>query len=170
MGSCRSGTWATSTGRAGCSWRGAATTWSESTLTWNSKPAAVGSALSTATVTGTTTPTGIKLALELPHTVYLLTRKQAAQDEVVLVKAGTSAEGGKKLITGEIDSHSTEFTRIQEVEVTSPAGKQVFPGFPLFPAQKRTFDFEWEQSGTPAQIVLKFQHFKIESSIAASVQ
>ena len=123
-----------------------------------------------ATVTGTTTATGIKLALELPHTVYLLNRKPAAQTDVVLVKAGTSADGGKKLITGEIENHGTEFTRIQEVEVTSAAGKQVFPGFPLFPAQRRTFDLEWEQPGTPDQIVLKFQHFKIESNIGSSAQ
>lgn len=119
-----------------------------------------------ATVTGTTTSTGIKLALELPHTVYLLNRKEAAQNEVVVLKAAASEKDGKKLIAGEIENHSTEFTRIQEVEVSSPAGKQVFPGFALFPAQKRDFDFDWDEPGTPEQIVLKFQHFKVESKIA----
>lgn len=123
-----------------------------------------------ATVTGTTTANGIKLSLELPHTVYLLTRKEAAQKEVVLVKAGISSEGEKKLVTGEIDNRGAEFTRIQEVEVTSASGKQVFPGFPLFPDQKRTFDLEWEQPGMPAQIVIKFPHFKVESNIAPSAQ
>jgi hypothetical protein len=123
-----------------------------------------------ATVTGTRTATGIKLALELPHTVYLLNRKQAAPDEVVLVKAATAPGDEKRLVTGEIENHSTEFTRIQEVEVTSPAGKQSFPGFPLFPSQKRTFELEWEQRGAPERIVFKFQHFKIESGITPGAQ
>jgi len=121
-----------------------------------------------ATVTGTTTSAGVKLALELPHTVYLLDRKQAAQEEVVLAKTTVSESDGKKLITGEIENRGGEFTRIQEVEVTSPAGKQVFPGFPLFPGQERTFDLEWGQPGVPSQIVFKFQHFKVESKIGSA--
>jgi hypothetical protein len=117
-----------------------------------------------ATVTGTTTASGIKLSLELPHTVYLLTHKQAAQSDVILVKA-QNAGGEGEMIRGEIENHGSEFTRIQEVEVTSAAGKQVFPGFPLFPAQHRAFDLEWEQPGVPSHIVFKFKNFKIESSL-----
>jgi hypothetical protein len=117
-----------------------------------------------ATVTGTTTASGIKLSLELPHTVYLLTHKQAAQSDVILVKA-QNAGGEGEMIRGEIENHGSEFTRIQEVEVTSAAGKQVFPGFPLFPAQHRAFDLEWEQPGVPSHIVVKCKNFKIESSL-----
>jgi hypothetical protein len=118
-----------------------------------------------ATVTGTTTASGIKLSLELPHTVYLLTHKQAAQSDVVLVKAQSIGDGDGKMISGEIENHGSDFTRIQEVEVTSAAGKQVFPGFPLFPAQHRAFDLEWQQPGTPSHIVFKLKTFKIESGL-----
>jgi hypothetical protein len=35
----------------------------------------------------------------------------------------------------------------------------------LFPGQRRDFELDWDQPGTPEQIVLKFQHFKLESKL-----
>src|ERR1700687_488210 len=118
-----------------------------------------------ATVTGPVTPTGLKLAIELPHTVYLVGRRPLDQSQVSWNRAEIATEGGKRLVTAEIENHGAEFSRIQEVEVTSTAGKQTFAGFPLFPGQRRTIDLDWDQPGIPQRIVLKFQRFKIESGL-----
>jgi hypothetical protein len=121
-----------------------------------------------ATVSGPVSPTGLKLAIELPHTVYLVGRKPLDQSQVSWNRAEISTEGGKQLVTAEVENHGAEFSRIQEVEVTSAAGKQTFAGFPLFPGQRRAIELDWDQPGVPQRIVLKFQRFKIESNLKNS--
>jgi hypothetical protein len=59
---------------------GAATAWNESTLTWSNKPATVGSALSSATIAGTT-----KNWYELDVTSFLKAEKAAGRNLVTLV-------------------------------------------------------------------------------------
>ncbi len=118
-----------------------------------------------ATVTGPTTPSGLKLALELPHTVYLLGHKSLDQSQISWNRAEIARKGDKRLITAEVENHSGEFSRVQEVEIVSSSGKQTFGGFPLFPGQHREIEVDWDQSGVPEQIVLKFPHFKVESSL-----
>jgi hypothetical protein len=123
-----------------------------------------------ATITGATTTTGIKLALELPHTVYLLPRKPINREEIALLHAESSASGDQQQkIVAEVENHGSGLTRVQEIEVTSPSGKQQFGGFPLFPGQRRSFELDWNQSGTPAHIVLKFTHFKLETDLKPAV-
>ncbi len=123
-----------------------------------------------ATVTGTTTPTGLKLALELPHTVYLTGRKSLDQSQVSWNRAETNANGDKRQISAEIENHGAEISRVQEVEVlSSSGGKQTYAGFPLFPRQRRKIDLDWDQPGVPQQIVLKFPKFKTESQLKEAV-
>jgi len=121
-----------------------------------------------ATVTGPVSASGLKLEIELPHTVYLVGRKPLDQSQVSWNRAEISTEGGKRLVTAEVENHGAEFSRIQEVEVTSTSGKQTFAGFPLFPGQRRDIELDWDQPGVPQRIVLKFQRFKIESSLKNS--
>ncbi len=116
-----------------------------------------------ATVTGAVTQEGIKIALELPHTVYLLTKKPPAVDAVVWHRAEEAND--KRQIQAEVENRGAEFSRVQEVEVTSTSGKKSYPCFPLFPGQRRSFQLEWDQPGEPQQIVLKFARFKSESPI-----
>lgn len=117
------------------------------------------------TVSGPVTATGLKLAIELPHTVYLLGRKSLEQSQVSWNRAEISAEGGKRVVTAEVENHGGELARIQEVEVTSREGKQTFSGFPLFPGQRRAIELDWDQPGMPQRIVLKFPRFKLESAL-----
>ncbi len=118
-----------------------------------------------ATVTGPTTPNGLKLALELPHTVYLLGHKSLDQSQITWDRAEIDVKGDKRLITAEVENHSAEFSRVQEMEVVTSSGKKTFGGFPLFPGQRREIELDWDQPGVPQQLVLKFSHFKIESEL-----
>jgi hypothetical protein len=121
-----------------------------------------------ATITGTTSGTGLKLALELPHTVYLLGHQSLDQSQVAWNRAEISVKGDKHVITAEVENHGTQFSRVQEVEIHSSSGKKTFGGFPLFPGQHRDIELEWDQPGVPQQIVLKFPHFNIESSLKSA--
>jgi hypothetical protein len=118
-----------------------------------------------ATITGPPNPSGLQLALELPHTVYLLTKKPLVREEVVVGRAEfRNGEGAH--IEAEIESHGKDFGRVQSVEVLSEAGKKDYAGFPLFPGQRRALSLEWDQPGTPQRMVLKFEKFQVEHSIA----
>jgi hypothetical protein len=119
-----------------------------------------------AVVTGATTPTGIKLALELPHTVYVLPKKPLERDSVVVVRSTVS--GDARQIEAEVENRGQEFDRVQEVEVVSGSTRRSFPGFPFFPGQRRILRFEWDQPGKPEKMVLKFARFRVEQVLAAS--
>lgn len=125
-----------------------------------------------ATVTGPSTPTGLKLALQLPHTVYLLDKKPLDRDQVAWIRAETSDAGKKHQIIAEVENRSTEFSRVRQVQVNSATSKQEFAGFPLFPGQRRTIELDWEESSTPQHILLNFDRFKMESDLktATAVQ
>jgi hypothetical protein len=119
-----------------------------------------------ATITGPQTPAGIKLVLELPHTVYLLTKQPLPREAVVLHRA----ESGRKQIEAEIENRGREFIRVQEVEIASTSGKKDFAGFPLFPGQRRILKLDWEEAGEPQRITLKFEKFKLESPLRPIAQ
>ena len=121
-----------------------------------------------ATITGPTTPTGLKLALQLPHTVYLLDKKPLERDQVTWVRAESSASGSKRQIVAEVENHGVQFSRVREVQVTSATAKQSFAGFPLFPGQRRRIELDWDASEPPQQILLNFDHFKMESNLKAA--
>ena len=118
-----------------------------------------------ATITGPTTSTGLKLALELPHTVYLLGHKSLDASLVSWNLAELATGGGKQTIKAEVENHGTEFVRAEEIGVESTSGKHVFGGFPLFPGQRRQIELEWDQPGVPQHIVVKFPKFKLESEL-----
>jgi hypothetical protein len=118
-----------------------------------------------ATITGPATPNGLKLAFKLPHTVYLLDRNSLDRSQVSWVRAETSVEGDKRRITAEVENRGSGFSRVRQIDVTTALGKQVFPGFPLFPGQRRVIELDWEGPGTPQSIVLSFDRFKTESGL-----
>jgi hypothetical protein len=122
-----------------------------------------------ATISGTTTPTGLKLALQLPHTVYLLGKKPLDRDQVAWIRAETSAVGNKHQIVAEVENRSAQFSRVRDVQVTSATGKQAFAGFPLFPGQRRLIELDWQESTMPEHILLNFDHFKLESDLKTAI-
>jgi hypothetical protein len=118
-----------------------------------------------ATFTGATTSNGLKLAFKLPHTVYLLGETPLDRGHVQWVRARTFVEADKTRITAEVENISSGFGRVREVHVMTATGKQAFPGFPLFPGQKRLIEIEWPGADAPQSIVLSFDRFKAETTL-----
>ncbi len=86
-----------------------------------------------ATISGATTPTGLKLALELPHTVYLLGHKSLAESNVTWNKAELTVQGGKRRISAQVENHGTDYGRVQEVEVSDQFGQANLRGLSALP-------------------------------------
>jgi len=112
------------------------------------------------TITGPTPMTGLKVALHLPHTVYLLSRRPLGREGVNLVRANTDASGRR--VEVEIENRSPELARVQEVEVRSTSATRTYPGFPFFPSARRLLRLDWDGRGEPQRVVLKFEKFRIE--------
>lgn len=120
-----------------------------------------------ATVTGKHTDQGIQVAIHLPHTVYLMTKKALPSSAVVWNKAEYSASAGE--IEGLVTNQGPEYARVADVTVTDGSGKkQEFPGFPLFPGQQREIDLPWKDANPPKSIELKFPHFTSTTAIQAA--
>jgi P pilus assembly chaperone PapD len=111
-----------------------------------------------ATVTGKRTNQGIELAIHLPHTVYLMTKKPLASSSVVWDKAEFSPTSGK--VEGLVTNQGSAYARVVGVFVTDASGKKHdFSGFPFFPGQQRQIELPWKGSTPPKRIELKFAHF-----------
>ncbi len=120
-------------------------------------------------VTGRSTSNGIQLVVELPHTVYLVTRKPAGRESLSLLRAESFKTGSTHEVEAELENRSEAFIRVQEVEVISAGGKKSYAGFPFFPGQRRKLRLDWNQPGEPRTLVLKFPQFKIEKAIQTNV-
>jgi hypothetical protein len=115
-----------------------------------------------ATVTRADSRSDLRVAMQLPHTVYILPRKSLEREAVLFHRAERGANGQ---IHVEIENGSEEFARVQEVEVISTSGKTTYPGFPFFPRQRRILSLEVDPDTHPQRVILKFARFKLEQPI-----
>jgi hypothetical protein len=118
-----------------------------------------------ATVTGPATPSGLKLAFKLPHTVYLLDQKTLERGEIEWIRAETMMEGEQRKIVAEVENHGPAFGRVRGIDIITTTGTQSLSGFPLFPGQKRRLTLDWKEPGEPRGIVLNFDRFKTEADL-----
>jgi hypothetical protein len=117
-----------------------------------------------ATVTGARPSAGLQVALQLPHTVYLLTKQKLARDSVVLLRATISDSAPR--IVAEVENRGPAFGRVKQVEIRSAMGRKSYPGFPLFPGQRRTLQIDWDRVDAPQRLVLIFDKFTVDSPIS----
>ncbi len=108
----------------------------------------------------------VHLVIELPHTVYLLSRTRLRADQVSVSRAEIASDG--RHVEAGLENLAGEFERVQEVELVGPSGKQTYAGFPFFPEQRRMLHLEWNGRGAVEKIIVKFSKFKIESTLRRS--
>jgi len=112
---------------------------------------------------GTATQSGLQIAIQLPHTVYLLPKQKFERSAVVFLRSETIS--GQKKVAVELKNSSQLFARVQEVELYFASGKKTYVGFPFFPGQLRKLELDWDKEANPSQIVLKFEKFRVSSDI-----
>jgi hypothetical protein len=114
-----------------------------------------------ANIQGRPAAPGLQLLIRLPHTVYLLTKSAPSRSEIVLSSAQPDLAQHKVRFI--LQNNSSQFDRVQSVELRSPAGKQTYGGFPCFPHQKRIITLDWNKQADPAQLTLAFSKFKLDA-------
>jgi hypothetical protein len=115
-----------------------------------------------ATITRANDHSDVRVAFQLPHTVYLLPKTTVKRDSVVFRRAVSPAGGPVQV---ELDNRSGDYARVQEVDLITSSGKQVLPGFPFFPHQQRILLLDPAKGAQARRVVIKFPHFKIEEPI-----
>jgi hypothetical protein len=115
-----------------------------------------------ATITRANIHPNVRVAYQLPHTVYLLPKTAVGRDEVEFRSVSTSAMGSVRV---EVENTSGDYARVQEVELITSSGKKVFPGFPFFPHQRRILVLDPGHGARPERVVIKFPHFKVEDTV-----
>lgn len=115
-----------------------------------------------ATVTRANNHAAVRVAFQLPHTVYLLPKTRLERSEVKFLRAVSPAHGPVRVV---VENASGEYARVQEVDLISKSGKKAFPGFPFFPHQRRIILLKPDRGTQPERVMIKFRHFKIEQAI-----
>jgi hypothetical protein len=99
----------------------------------------------------------MNIVLDLPHTVYLLDRETPSVNDIVFRPA--EQQPANHQVSVVVENKSSEFTRVSEIEVTSPTEKQTYPGFAFFPGQSRVLHLDWTKPDAPKNIELRFKKF-----------
>ena len=113
---------------------------------------------------------GITVQIKLPHTVYLLPKKNTAKAEISVVSAVFDRK--KKRVYLDLASTSPTVGRVLATEVfigrkmvEAPGG-----GFPIFPGKHRKLEVDWKEDSAPDRVVFEFRDFKVEATVTAGSQ
>lgn len=106
---------------------------------------------------------GMNLVIDLPHTVYLLNKRPLSLNDVRFENAKLNSATNQ--LSAVIENTSAKFGRVKEIEVSSDSAKRFYPGFPLFPGQRRVVHLAWEKRGRPKNIQLRFSKFKLDHAV-----
>jgi len=109
------------------------------------------------------TSSGMNIQVLLPHTVYLLPKKDASKNELKIVNA--SFDTTTKVVSLELDSESDSFARVLATEVHAGKKKIAAEGFPIYPHKHRRLDVPWQEDSVPDVAVFTLRNFKIEAPI-----
>ena len=108
----------------------------------------------------------MNVRLQLPHTVYLLPKRQVEKPEVRVERAELNALENKVVL--EVENTGNNFGRVLQTQLLYSRRKDA-PGFPIFPHSKRILevplDVKAEGENVPVEVSLQFQNFKVEEKL-----
>jgi len=114
-----------------------------------------------ANIQGRPASPGLQLLIRLPHTVYLLTSSSPVRADIVVSQGQVDPLQHKVRFV--LENKSSQFDRVQAVELRSFVGKQAYGGFPCFPHQKRVILLDWNKDFPPSQVTLAFSKFRMDA-------
>jgi hypothetical protein len=109
------------------------------------------------------TSSGMNVSINLPHTVYILPKKDADKSELKVVRAEFDPSAKKVFV--EMHSNSERFARVLTTQVDAGKKKIDGPGFPMYPGGTRKIQIDWNESERPLKALLVFENYKIEAPI-----
>jgi hypothetical protein len=112
------------------------------------------------------TQEGFRIQIQLPHTIYLLPKRDVQKEELV-VRTAEYRPADKKVVV-RVENTGPSFGRVLEADVTSLADRATQGGFPVFPFSQRQVEIPWDGGGTPSKLQLRTAHFKLEQGVASA--
>ena len=109
------------------------------------------------------TEEGFRIQIQLPHTIYLLPKQELRKDELLIEKA--DYHPAEKKVVVRVENNGSSFGRILEADVTSSREQSTQGGFPVFPFSERQVEIPWQGPGTPARLLLRLAHFRLEQAV-----
>jgi hypothetical protein len=104
----------------------------------------------------------VNVALDLPHTVYLLGKADAKRDQVLL--EGLHSEAGE--LRGTVRNGSSNVVRLQSLQVVDIAGKKSENGgFPLLPGGTRNLHLPLGSNAKPKTLRVKLNRFAVDGTV-----
>ena len=115
------------------------------------------------TFRGLRTREGMNVAVELPHTVYLVQKEPLKKADLRLTRVEYLAES--RQVIAELENPSDRMGRAMQVRLSSNAGKQGFGGFPLLPENRRRLVLDWDREEGPKKLAIRFKKFTLEKEV-----
>jgi hypothetical protein len=109
------------------------------------------------------TASGMNVSINLPHTVYILPKKDADRSELKVIQAEFNPVAKKVFL--ETKSNSERFARVLSSQLEGSKKKIDGPGFPMFPGGTRRIEIDWPENEPPVRATLIFENYKIEAPI-----
>ena len=106
----------------------------------------------------------MNIQILLPHTVYMLPKKDAQKKDLKIASA--SFDKTSHMVSLDLASESDSFARVLVTEVHSGKKKMEAPGFPIYPHKHRRLDVDWKDDEAPDAAVFVLKDFKIEVPIS----
>jgi hypothetical protein len=114
------------------------------------------------------TAQGLRVQVQLPHTIYLLPKQTIQKNELTIV-AAQYVPGDKKVLV-KVRNAGNAFGRVLESDVSNGGARDTQGGFPLFPQSERQVEIPWTAGVNPSKLVLHLEHFTLEHSVSQAEQ
>jgi hypothetical protein len=118
-----------------------------------------------ATFAGMPRRQGIEIEVELPHTVYLLSKQPLAPGDVRVESAVWDSVA--QSVSVRLRNTSGRLGRVLEAQATARKERSEAGSFPLLPHTTRTVVIPWKAGGAPSTYRFRFQRFTMEDSLRA---
>lgn len=118
-----------------------------------------------ATFAGLPRRQGIEIEVELPHTVYMLTKQPLAASDVRVETAVWDSVA--HTVSLRLTNTSSRLGRVLEAEASAKKERSQAGSFPLLPHATRNVTIPWKADVAPAAYRLRFQRFELEDSLRA---
>ncbi len=118
-----------------------------------------------ATFSGMPRRQGIEVEVELPHTVYMLSREPLGAADVRVESAVWDSVA--RNVSVRLRNVGPRLGRVEEAEARAKKEKRQSGSFPLLPGATRRVLIPWDAPGAPSTYRLKFQRFVVEDSLRA---
>ena len=117
---------------------------------------------------GMRTREGMNVAVELPHTVYLLQKKPLEESDIRLSPVEFRPEEGQ--VVAELENPSDRLGRVMELRVSSSPNGKSYGGFPVMPESRRRLILDWDREVEPRKISIRFKRFTLKKEVQVSAK